>query len=228
MKTAGNISSLFTVWLEVKPVILVIFNAIRLIINSNFLPTSLHGTVIPIAQIINPIFCPTVIVGLTVTIFINPSIQHLTIIIKSISFAIDGTEFNCAGTVTTGISFTIGLEVVPVIFSWIVFIILIFIYNRNPSIANHSTSGIHIISIAIILNQLIQSHSSIFIAVQPIPVITRFLPLIFHTAAVSVIPEPLAIFLYPASSCEGSHGSANGQQGGCRGYCNYFCLLSHN
>ncbi len=196
------------------------------VIDINLLPAGLHCTVIPVAQVINCTF-PAIIVRLSLALLIYPSIEHFTVIIKGISLAVNGSETDIA-VVGSFISFTAGLHIVVMILSRILIFILIFVYYLYPGITNHHTIGVYIIDIIIILNDLFHSHGAAFFTIQPVPVVSRFLPGILHTVAIIVIEIPGSILLNPAGSCERGHGSADGKQGCCRCNGNYFCLLSHN
>ena len=216
-----------TIGLEVEPIVIVVILTVLVVMNGNLLPTSLHGTIFPTTEVVfNVGTRPLVLTVSHGTGFGYPAVQHNAILIECVSLAVDGL-LAYAGAVAL-VSFTIGLHIVVVILSGIIVIILILVYYLNPGIGNHNTVSIYIVGVIVIFNQFVNCHGAAFFTVQPVPVVTRFFPLVFYSVAIFVVEIPLSIFLNPASSCERSHGSADSKQGCCRCNCNYFCLLSHN
>ena len=202
-----SMGTFFTVCFEVEPIVIIIILITGRIMNSNFLPASLHGTIFPGTKIVLCIF-PVRIIGCKVSIiFLNPAIQHLTIIIECIFLAIDGFEFYVAA-IASFVSFTAGLHVVVTILSRII-IILILVNNFNPGIGNHNTVAIYIVGIVVIFNELIGSHCATLFGIKPEPVVSGFFPLVFYSIAIFVIVVPGTIFLNPTLSCERSHSTTD-------------------
>ena len=176
--------------------------------NVDLLPTGLHGTIFPAAQVVNTAGSPVVFVGQSLTAVVNPTIQHLTVIIESISLAIDSTESGSGCGIRSFVSFTTCLHIVVVVLSQII-IILILVNNFNPGIGNHNTVSVYIVGLVAILNQLIGSHCAALFAVKVEPVVSRFLPLVFYSIAIFVVVVPGTIFLNPTLSCERSHSTTD-------------------
>src|SRR5699024_7377096 len=143
-----------------------------------------------------------------------PAIQHLAFLIESVLLAVDGLcgDGVIRSILASLICFAVCLEVVPVCIRLILFASIL-ILNSYPLIGYHSASFVYIIVIIVILDQLIYSHLAVII--QPEPVVSGFLPLLGCSLLVAVVINPGAIFLYPASSCEGGHGCTDCQQGCC-------------
>jgi len=195
-----------TVCFEVEPVIIVIFFVIGVVVYADLLPASLHGTIFPGTEVVGSV-CPTIFVVNHGTIFVNPTVQHDTILIECVLLSIDGL---LAYFVTAAlVCFTIGLHVVVMILSRIILIILILVNYFNPGVGNHNTVSVYVVGLIVILNQFIGSHCATLFGIQPEPVVSRFLPLIFYSATIFVVVVPGTIFLNPTLSCERSHSTTD-------------------
>src|SRR5699024_8874709 len=134
---------------------------------------------------------PGIVIGLALAIA-YPAVEHTSLFIKSVFFAIDGLggngAFGCA--VASLISLAVCLEIVPVVIR-LVFLAGVLILNGNPLIGYHGAGLIYIIVVIVVFNQLINGHFAIFI--QPEPVVSGFFPLFSGTFLVPVVVHPGSI-----------------------------------
>ena len=135
-----------------------------------------HGTIVRSSQIIHA-GLPCVIAGLTLTLFIDPAVEHLSFLIKRILFRYtvctdNGLKIHSSG-ILRFVSFSVSAEIIPYGIRLIV-ILRIIVFQLSPLAAHHDTTFIDIIVIVIVLYQLADCHLSVFI--QPEPVIAGFFP----------------------------------------------------
>ena len=171
-----------------------------------------HGTIVRSSQIIQA-GLPCVIAGLTLTLFIDPAVEHLSFLIKRILFRCtvctdNGLKIHSSG-ILRFVSFSVSAEIIPYGIRLIV-ILRIIVFQLSPLAAHHDTTFIDIIVIVIVLYQLADCHLSVFI--QPEPVIAGFFPGRGNRIPVFVIIVPGSVFLLPASGREGHHRTSNRQR----------------